>query len=84
MYVFLLKVGIVGRTGARKSSLISALFRIVKIDGSLLIDDLDTKKIGLNDLRNNISIIPQEPMLFSASLRDSLDPFHEFDDASLW
>lgn len=64
--------------------MISALFRLTNIDGSLLIDNVDTKKIGLLDLRNKISIIPQEPMLFSASLRDNLDPFHEFDDASLW
>ncbi|XP_014219727.1 multidrug resistance-associated protein 4-like [Copidosoma floridanum] len=79
-----MKVGVVGRTGAGKSSLISALFRLAKIDGSLLIDGVDVKKIGLTDLRGKISIIPQEPVLFSATLRDNLDPFHEHDDASVW
>ena len=80
----ILQVGIIGRTGAGKSSLISALFRLAKTDGSLLIDNIDTKNIGLFELRNKISIIPQEPVLFSASLRDNLDPFHNYDDPQLW
>ncbi|XP_072767862.1 ATP-binding cassette sub-family C member 4 isoform X2 [Anoplolepis gracilipes] len=79
-----MKIGIVGRTGAGKSSLISALFHMAKFDGAIYIDNVNTKKIGLHDLRNKISIIPQEPMLFSATLRDNLDPFRKFHDADLW
>ncbi|XP_014208061.1 multidrug resistance-associated protein 4-like [Copidosoma floridanum] len=79
-----MKVGVVGRTGAGKSSLISALFHLAKVEGKLYIDEVDTNRIGLRELRSKLSIIPQEPMLFSASLRDNLDPFHEFDDAELW
>ncbi|XP_011505704.1 PREDICTED: multidrug resistance-associated protein 4-like [Ceratosolen solmsi marchali] len=79
-----MKVGIIGRTGSGKTSLISALFRLVDTDGSLIIDNIDTKNVSLLNLRSKISIISQEPMLFTASLRDNLDPLHEFDDVSLW
>ncbi|XP_068992124.1 ATP-binding cassette sub-family C member 4-like isoform X3 [Neodiprion pinetum] len=80
------KVGVVGRTGAGKSSLISALFRLVGdgLDGEIFLDGISTKSIGLNDLRSRISIIPQEPILFSASLRYNLDPFEQYSDAELW
>nr|CAD7434431.1 unnamed protein product [Timema monikensis] len=78
------KVGIVGRTGAGKSSLISALFRLANLEGSIMIDQVDTQTVGLNDLRSRISIIPQEPVLFSASLRENLDPFNSYKDDSLW
>ncbi|XP_046622405.1 ATP-binding cassette sub-family C member 4-like isoform X3 [Neodiprion virginianus] len=80
------KVGVVGRTGAGKSSLISALFRLVGdgLDGEIFLDGISTKTIGLNDLRSRISIIPQEPILFSASLRYNLDPFEQYSDAELW
>ncbi|XP_041973788.1 ATP-binding cassette sub-family C member 4-like [Aricia agestis] len=78
------KVGIVGRTGAGKSSLISALFRLSTIDGSITIDGIDTKGIGKKELRSKISIIPQEPVLFNATLRYNLDPFDQYNDLDIW
>ncbi|XP_034487738.1 probable multidrug resistance-associated protein lethal(2)03659 [Drosophila innubila] len=78
------KVGIVGRTGAGKSSLINALFRLSYNDGSIVIDSRDTNELGLHDLRSKISIIPQEPVLFSGSMRYNLDPFEEYSDAKVW
>lgn len=78
------KVGIVGRTGAGKSSLINALFRLSYTDGSVLIDTRDTRQMGLHDLRRQISIIPQEPVLFSGTMRYNLDPFDEYSDEKLW
>ncbi|XP_065723649.2 probable multidrug resistance-associated protein lethal(2)03659 isoform X2 [Drosophila suzukii] len=78
------KIGIVGRTGAGKSSLINALFRLSYNDGSVLIDKRDTSEMGLHDLRSKISIVPQEPVLFSGTLRYNLDPFDEYGDEKLW
>ncbi|XP_043470090.1 probable multidrug resistance-associated protein lethal(2)03659 [Leptopilina heterotoma] len=78
------KVGIVGRTGAGKSSLITSLFRLAHLEGEIYIDGLATSKMGLHDLRSKLSIIPQEPLLFAGSLRMNLDPFDEFRDEDLW
>ncbi|KYQ56410.1 Multidrug resistance-associated protein 4, partial [Trachymyrmex zeteki] len=80
------KVGVVGRTGAGKSSLISALFRLFNedLEGEIKIDGRDTSMVGLSELRCKISIIPQESVLFSESLRYNLDPFNQYDDMKLW
>ncbi|EQC34930.1 hypothetical protein SDRG_07728 [Saprolegnia diclina VS20] len=79
------KIGIVGRTGAGKSSLMMALFRMNDVaSGSISIDGVDIASVGLRTLRSHLAIIPQNPVLFKGTLRNYLDPFDEYDDAALW
>ncbi|CAI0545470.1 unnamed protein product [Linum tenue] len=79
------KLGVVGRTGAGKSSMLNALFRIVEAErGEIVIDGCNVGKIGLMDLRKVLTIIPQAPVLFSGTVRMNLDPFSEHNDADLW
>jgi ABC-type multidrug transport system fused ATPase/permease subunit len=77
------KVGIVGRTGSGKSTLTLALLRMIPTSGNVYIDGLRTDKINLHDLRSQVTIIPQDPILLSGSLRFNLDPFNDHDDATL-
>ncbi|KAG4067031.1 hypothetical protein HA402_000022 [Bradysia odoriphaga] len=78
------KIGIIGSTGAGKSSIIEAIFRMQEYSGEIIIDGILTTTLGLHDLRKNISYIPQIPILFSATLRFNLDPFGEASDVELW
>lgn len=79
------KVGVVGRTGAGKSSLTLGLFRIIEpAAGIITIDGLDIFKMGLRDLRSKLTIIPQDPVVFSGSLRMNLDPFEKYNDSDVW
>ncbi|KAJ4815042.1 Multidrug Resistance associated Protein 1 [Rhynchospora pubera] len=80
-----LKVGIVGRTGAGKSSVLNALFRLTPVcNGRILIDGLDISEVAVRDLRSRFAVVPQSPFLFEGSLRDNLDPFGLTSEIKIW
>ncbi|KAK9073074.1 hypothetical protein SSX86_007396 [Deinandra increscens subsp. villosa] len=79
------KVGVVGRTGSGKSTLIQAIFRVIEpTQGFITIDGVDICKIGLHDLRSRLSIIPQDPAMFEGTVRGNLDPLNQYPDAEIW
>ncbi|KAJ1773796.1 Transporter of the ATP-binding cassette (ABC) [Coemansia sp. RSA 1813] len=79
------KVGIVGRTGAGKSTLTLAMFRFMEASaGRIVVDGVDISQIGVGDLRSRLTIIPQDPVLFTGTIRSNLDPFNEHQDDELW
>ncbi|KAJ1901586.1 hypothetical protein LPJ66_000671 [Kickxella alabastrina] len=79
------KVGIVGRTGAGKSTLTLAMFKFMEASvGRIMVDGIDISQIGVGDLRSRLTIIPQDPILFTGTIRSNLDPFNEHGDDELW
>lgn len=79
------KIGICGRTGAGKSTIMTAIYRLVEIQqGTISIDGIDVSRLGLHELRSKLSIIPQDPVLFQGTVRSNIDPFGDYSDAELW